>query len=108
MTQRTHWLSICFLTVSVVCLGASLRGKEWLYTEGSLKGLLAAAIALVAGMGCARLTGDRAWQHGLVIGVLAAAVTGQAVLLFMERPGSGSNVAWRPKGPNLPDELGPD
>jgi hypothetical protein len=100
-------VSICLLVVAVVCLGASLRGKEWLYTEGSLKGLLGAAVALMGAMGCAKIAGDKSWQHAVVIGVLGAAVLGQGVLLFMERPGSGSNVAWRPKGEHVSD-LGPD
>jgi hypothetical protein len=104
---KSRWLSICFLAAAVACLGASLRGRDWLYKEWAIKLLLAATIALIVAMICSRMRGDHRWQRGAAISILLLATLFQSYLLFTERPGSASNVKWSPKGPHVTD-LGPD
>src|SRR4051812_11646477 len=105
--SKSRWLSISFLAVAVACLGASLRGRDWLYKEWAILLLHGATIGLVVAMILSRVRGERNWQKGIAIAILLLAVLVQFYLLFTERPGSASNVKWSAKGAHV-SELGPD
>ncbi len=105
--KQSHWLSISFLAIAVAFLGASLRGRDWLYKEWAITLLNYATISLILAMICSRIVGRQTWQRGLMITVLLLATSTQFYLLFTERPASATNVKWSPKGPHVPD-LGPD
>lgn len=104
---KSRWLSISFLAIAVACLGASLRGRDWLYKEWAIQLLHGATLGLILAMVFSRLRGDRGWQRGLTVTILILAALVQFYLLFTERPGSASNVKWLPKGAHVAD-LGPD
>jgi len=112
MERKRHWLSISLLAIAAVFLGVSLRGKEWLYREWAVVTLLVATIALLGAMICASVE-DNERMGRIAIWVLGLAVGFQFVMLILERPGSGSNVPWGPKGqifteqgPQYPPPLG--
>src|SRR5437762_3028643 len=97
MTKSPHWLSQLLLAVAVVLLGVSLRGKEWLYREWAVVTLLGATIAVPGAMFFAKYSrNERGGKSALWI--LGLAIVFQLVMLILERPGSGSNVPWGPKG----------
>src|SRR6266850_4241646 len=103
---KSRWLSISFLAIAVACLGASLRGRDWLYKEWAIQLLHGATLGLILAMACSRIRGDHRWQRAFTITILLLAAGVQFYLLFTERPGSASNVKWSPKGPHVTD-LGP-
>src|SRR5438445_815344 len=104
---KSRWLSISFLAIAVACLGASLRGRDWLYKEWAIQLLHGATGGLIVAMACSRIRGNHRWQRAFTVIILLLAVAVQFYLLFTERPGSASNVKWSPKGPHVTD-LGPD
>src|SRR5262245_4265819 len=104
---KSRWLSIVFLAIAVACLGASLRGRDWLYKEWAILLLHGATLGLILAMIFSRIRGEQRWQRALVISMLLLACLAQFYLLFTERPGSASNVKWSPKGAHVTD-LGPD
>jgi hypothetical protein len=104
---KSRWLSISFLAVAVACLGAALRGRDWLYKEWAIGLLHGATLGLILAMFLARFRGEHRWQRGVTIAILVLAALVQFYLLFSERPGSASNVKWSVKGPHVSD-LGPD
>lgn len=104
---KSRWLSISFLAIAVACLGASLRGRDWLYKEWAILLLHGATLGLLLAMIFSRIQGPRRWQRALAISLLLLACLAQFYLLFTERPGSASNVKWSAKGPHVTD-LGPD
>jgi len=103
---KSRWLSISFLAIAVACLGAALRGRDWLYKEWAIQLLHGATLGLILAMACSRIHGDHRWQRAFTITILLLAAGVQFYLLFTERPGSASNVKWSPKGPHVTD-LGP-
>src|SRR5437868_4488742 len=98
---KSRWLSISFLAVAVACLGASLRGRDWLYKEWAIKLLHGATLSLILAMVLSRFRGEYRWQRGIAITILVLAALVQCYLLFSERPGSASNVKWSAKGPHV-------
>src|SRR5258705_3634657 len=104
---KSRWLSITFLAIAVACLGASLRGRDWLYKEWAIKLLHGATLGLILAMIFSRFRGEYRWQRAIAIAILMLAALVQFYLLFTERPGSASNVKWSPKGAHVAD-LGPD
>ncbi|HEV8607443.1 MAG TPA: hypothetical protein VGQ99_19060 [Tepidisphaeraceae bacterium] len=104
---KSRWPSISFFAIAVAFLGASLRGRDWLYKEWAIQLLHGATLGIILAIACSRIVDRSTWQRALTITILCLAAGTQFYLLFTERPASATNVKWSPKGPHVPD-LGPD
>src|SRR2546421_8149757 len=104
---KSRWLSITLLAIAVACLGASLRGADWLYKEWAIGLLHIVTAALFLAMIFCRIASSLPRKRAISIIILILAASAQFYLLFTERPGSASNVKWSAKGPHV-SESGPD
>src|SRR5947207_6507665 len=104
---KSRWLSISLLAIAVACLGASLRGADWLYKEWAIGLLHIVTAALFLAMIFSRIASPLPRKRAISIVILILAASAQFYLLFTERPGSASNVKWSAKGPHV-SESGPD
>src|SRR2546421_199281 len=104
---KSRWLSITLLAIAVACLGASLRGADWLYKEWAIGLLHIVTAALFLAMIFSRIASPLPRKRAISIVILILAASAQFYLLFTERPGSASKVKWSAKGPDV-SGAGPD